>query len=55
MALIGLLLSAFKSGGDRVRVKVLGAKVKGNEKHKKNRKLIVNMSDDELLEYLHKK
>lgn len=49
------LFCFYKLGTKTQENKQLKQEAKQNEKHNKNRKLIANMSDDELLKFLHKK
>lgn len=47
-------LFLYNQGSKNEKLKQAKKEIKASKKHNENRKLIVNMSDDELLEYLHK-
>ena len=49
------LFGFYKLGSKTQENKQLKSEAKQNEKHIKGRKLIANMSDDELLKYLNRK
>ncbi len=52
--LTGLLLSAFRAGGNRVKVKILKKEIKANDEHTKNRKHVADLSDDGVCDELRK-
>ena len=50
-----LMFQASSNAKKKEQLKQAKEEMKSNEKHSKNRKLIANMSDDELLKYLNRK